>query len=135
MSDPATAPGDVLTNDNTSIALQKLDNLPPAGPKGKDVPVPFRYAYERPFSIAQGDLDKAKLQSVPLKGLIALEPVVKRKRVEDCIRGSDHMDAPPWVVQYAGDNYCLDGHHRMTAHDLLGDESVTAHVVRGKPKS
>lgn len=132
------APGDILADDNRSIALQKLAALG----DGKRVPVPFRYESERPFTLTQADMDQARTETVPLDQLIALEPDVKRKRVRQCITGTrpgaDHMKLKPWLVCYKGggrDRYAiLDGHHRLTAMDLLGQDTVKAHVVQGRPK-
>ena len=137
-AEPDLAPGGVLKDDLRSIALQKLAALPPAGKQGKQIPVPFRYETERPFAIAQPDLDRAKLGTVPLRTLIALEPVVKRKRVAQCIAregpGAEHMRLPLWVVRHGGEDYLLDGHHRATARYLLGEREAQARVVTGHAK-
>lgn len=133
-SAPDLAPGKVLRDDDISIALQKLAALG----DGKRVPVPFRYEPERPFTLTQADMDDAATETVPLDKIIALEPDVKRKRVRQCIEregpGKAHMAQRPWLVCCKGKYYCLDGHHRLTAMDLLGEDTVRANVVQGRPK-
>lgn len=134
MPAPDLAPGKVLRDDDISIALQKLAALG----DGKCVPVPFRYESARPFTLTQADMDDATTETVPLDQLIALEPDVKRKRVRQCIErdgpGKAHMQQKPWLVCCKGKYYILDGHHRLTAMDLLGQDTVRANVVRGRPK-
>lgn len=133
-SAPDLAPGKVLRDDNISIALQKLAALG----DGDEVPVPFRFKNDRPFKLTQADMDDATTETVPLDKLIALEEDVKRKRVEQCIKrkgpGKQHMQQKPWLVCYQGKYYILDGHHRLTAMDLLGVDKVKAHVVQGRSK-
>lgn len=135
MPAPDLAPGRVLRDDDESIALQKLAALG----DGKCVPVPFRYESARPFTLTQADMDDATTETVPLDQLIALEPDVKRKRVRQCIErdgpGKAHMQQKPWLVCCKGKYYCLDGHHRLVARWLLGQDNVRAHVVQGRPKT
>lgn len=136
MPAPDLAPGSVLRDDLQSIALQKLAAL------GKsdhpEVPVPFRCEADRPFKLTQADMGHATTEKVPLDKLVALQPDVQRERVEQCIKrkgpGKKHMQQKPWLACFKDKYYILDGHHRLTAMDLLGQDTVRANVVQGRPK-
>lgn len=86
-------------------------------------------------------IEKAKIRSVPLDKLIAIQHSVKPARVEQYI-DDPNLIAPgtrdkrhgglidyPIVIQQDGKLYCHDGHHRCAASKLLGDKSVEARFI------
>lgn len=88
------------------------------------------------------NVDAAAVLRVPIKGLIATQPTVRRDHVRTFIENPDvvmpgqrsltgqHEDKP---VLYAkgGKAYILDGHHRLTARAMMGYPDTMARVIDG----
>lgn len=120
---------DRADQDAVSLAMQRLAAMPSVGDDGKDVPVPFRYEAAPPFKVRDVDMVGATHAKIPLRGVVALEPVVRRKQVEKDIKRAGAYNRIPWVVKHNGTHYVIDGTHRLTADALLGKDQARVNVV------
>ncbi len=127
------------------VAKRRLDLLPDSVTNhGLRVPLPFtdRVYYKQDFTDAQinNAIRQAPIKTVPIKGLRAIQHSVQRDRVRQYIdnpnlaegKRSD-ADTPadfPVVIQYRGDRYIHDGHHRIVADKLQGIKSAAVRLVK-----
>jgi ParB-like nuclease family protein len=126
------------------MALALLRAIPGSG---ETIPVPLRFIDRAGYQKVIGNremnarIDAAPIHTVPLDSLVAIQHTVLRKQVEHYIetdgrvrRGTKHSDHGgvvdlPIVVRCGGTSYLFDGHHRVTAHKLLGARLVRCRYV------
>jgi hypothetical protein len=103
----------------------------------------FKVADTVPFSLNRemtSEVEKAPVQSVELKGLLATQPWVKRSQVRAFIENpglvmhgqrsmSGTLEDLPVIVQHGGQRFIQDGHHRLAAKRLAGQTVTMARVV------
>jgi hypothetical protein len=128
-------------------ALKRLGKLPVSETgKGAAVPLPYadRANYKKDFTNKQinAAIRHARVETVPIAGLHAIQHSVKADRVAQYIRDPDlrppgdlHPRAGtpvdhPVEIQYKGKRYLHDGHHRTTAAILEGKKRIQARVAR-----
>jgi hypothetical protein len=78
------------------------------------------------FFGALTDSDKLPEADVPMDSLIAMQDRVDPKKVSAIAAAGGAGGKLPVVVRHNGKNYIADGHHRLSAQWLQGEE--TAHV-------
>lgn len=83
----------------------------------------------------------APVTDVPIAGLHSVQEGVYRERVRQYLLHPEMLDQPgrrnrggyttdvPIVVEYQGKRYLHDGHHRVVAARMLGEDTVRARVV------
>lgn len=87
------------------------------------------------FFGALTDSNKLPEAEVPMDSLVAMQDRVDPKKVE-AIRSSDSAGGKlPVVVQHNGKNYIADGHHRLAAQWLDGEEKAKVRVKDLEPVS
>lgn len=114
---------------------------------GVAVPMPFvdRSFYQKDFDTRTINhaIEKAPIKKVPIGELSAIQHSVKAPRVLQYLRDPDRTGAQlgdkhpkantpidhPVVIKYKGKKLLHDGHHRTTAHALMGDKDIEARVV------
>lgn len=85
-------------------------------------------------------VESARVERVPIKGLIATQHAVRRDGVRNFLENpgivrtgqrslSGQLEDLPVVVRAGGSNYIADGHHRLAARMLLGHETAMARVI------
>lgn len=117
--------------------------LPPSA-TGHGVACPFPHADKAAYkggrtnSEINAAIARASLKEVPLDGLRAIQHSVKAaavlKYLDDPSTPSRQRTAfvpvdHPIVVQSGGERFIHDGHHRLTAHFLRGDERAKVRFV------
>lgn len=127
-------------------AKEKLHELPISETaRGKAVPFPFadKSAYKAKFSNQEINqaIASAPKKRVSLTGLHAIQHSVREERVADYIDHPDEIPEGqrhpehrgpidvPVVIQYDGERYIHDGHHRSTAAKLSGEKDIVARFV------
>jgi HK97 family phage portal protein len=130
---------------DADAALQILERLPDAA-AGK-IAVQLPVAANPPYTVTEDDLRDLPTQTVKIQDLTATQPYVFRAHVAHFIRNpkaddeqkeaDDHQsgnvvlaDIPgdkPYVIRAADKEYLYDGHHRITANQLLGVTKVEAY--------
>lgn len=134
-------------------ALNNLNDLEPLHddePNVVKVPFPVeRAAYMRELAPtvarAEAIIDehtfKAPVETLPIDDLVARQRTVRRNHVEEFVRNphlvkpghiapKKHMlDDHPVVVQYKDTLFIHEGHHRLTAAMMRGEEGVKVRVV------
>jgi len=102
------------------------------------MPVPFRVKEihvsltpeeERAVTYARQHNHEAPVQIISLDTLCATQHTVETERVNAFIQKSDLTPRFPVVAQYQGELIIADGHHRLTALKLQGQQTAKAHVV------
>lgn len=128
----------------TEDALRKVDALPRlAGfPRQDRVPHPWPVGSSKAYGgrITKDQALAAEVEDVPLAELTGVQRGVDRRKLRTYVKAGG--DAPegkasdsgyprdlPIVVRCRGKLYVHDGHHRLTAHALLGDRTARARVV------
>lgn len=86
------------------------------------------------FFGALTDPDSLEETEIPLAGLYAMQNRIDPTKV-DAIRASGGGNGTPIVVRYNGKNYIADGHHRLAAAWLDGDETAMVKIKNIGPRS
>lgn len=128
--DPETPDADEVSKNLVGVRGRELEDFDPATDTLK---VPFKYdpaamSYVRPdqvprFLDALTHQDRQELTTVNISDLIALQNRVNRKTVEKYLRKKN--PDPPVIVRMNGALYIADGHDRMAAFWLKGDDAAT----------
>jgi len=110
---------------------------------GDNITHGFRVADEVPWKNAREmtrEVEAAPVQQIELKGLLATEPSVKRGLVRAFVENpqlvppgqrnmAGTLEDLPVVVSHGGRRYIQDGHHRLAAKRLAGQQTALARVV------
>lgn len=118
--------------DAVSVAMEKLAALPDAGGKKGYVAVPFPVTPEPPFALREADWHGSKHTTVDIADLNALEPLVKRAKVARMIQEAGDYSKIPRVCRNGGEDYIVNGHHRLTADYLLGMTKAAVNLLDRK---
>lgn len=128
----------------TEEAIRKAQELPglPEFTRQDRVPHPWPVASSRAYG---GKVEKqqaldAPVEEVPLDRLRGVQRGVRRDKLISYLNSGGDAEPGkasdngyprdlPIVVRTGGRLYIHDGHHRLTAHWLLGDEAAKARVV------
>ena len=113
-------------------ALSRLEILPnpPHVPDGKnpDKLVEIAWYYIKPITVNPNVWDKAELALVDLKDLTATDAYLRRKKLKNHIEAMGQATTPyrsyALVVERDGELIIIDGHHRLMAMWLLGQETA-----------
>lgn len=74
--------------------------------------------------------DTLPLEDVPLdKDIVVTQPTINTGRVLALKGGAGGAGKPLAVVRYQGENYILNGHHRLAVDVLEGRKSIRARVL------
>ena len=110
---------------------------------GDNVAHGFRVADDVPWKNGREmtrEVETAPVQQVELKGLLAIQPSVKRSLVRSFVENpqlvppgqrnmAGTLEDLPVIVSHGGKRYIQDGHHRLAAKRLAGQQSALARVV------
>ncbi len=106
------------------------------------LPYTDRVAYKQDFTDREINdaIRKAAIETIPIQGLRAIQHSVRPERVRQYIDNPNlsageksEAGTPadvPVVVQYQGNRYIHDGHHRIVAAKLLGDHAIKARLAK-----
>ncbi len=133
----APGTGDVLNALNLLRDRQRIGG-------GDSIAHGLEVASEYPCSASRdyGDqIEAAPVEDVPIAGLKATHPSVRRERVREFVENpracpagkrslSGVLEDVPVVFEADGQRYIHDGHHRIAAAKLLGQKTVRARVIR-----
>ena len=109
--------------------LKILPN-PPHVPDGKnpDKLVEIAWQYIEPITVNPNVWDKAELALIELKDLTATDAYLRRKKLKEHIESMGQAMTPyrsyALVVERDGELIIIDGHHRLMAMWLLGQETA-----------
>jgi hypothetical protein len=133
-----------VATSRVEAALRRADALPRLAdfPRQDRVPHPWPVESSRAYGgkVSREQALEAPVEDVPLDRLLGVQRGVDRQKLRGYIEHGG--DAPqgkesdsgyprdlPIVVRTGGELYVHDGHHRLTAHALLGDKTAKARVV------
>jgi len=109
--------------------FQKLNELQ-GTPDPENIPV-------EDYAAARDKLFQSQpVQQLPIKGMIATQPVVNAKTVDrtaDRAKTGEREIKNIYAVHYGNKNFIMDGHHALSAAATLGRDTVGAHVVNIEP--
>ncbi len=105
---------------------------------GLDVATEYPFVASRDY---KNQIEAAPVEDVPLVGIKATQPNVRRERVRDFVENprvvppgkrslSGVLEDVPVLFEADGQRYVQDGHHRIAAAKLLGQTTVRARVIR-----
>lgn len=126
-------------------ALELLRNRQTVG-QGDQVAHGLSYA-DAPYDVRRtwkDEIEQAKVERVPFKGLLATQHTVRRDGVRNFVDNpgivrngqrnlSGVLEDKPVVMRVGGTNYLHDGHHRAAAKIMLGYPDMMARVVELEP--
>ena len=114
-------------------ALSRLKILPnPPGGDENQVETPWKQI--EPITVNPNVWDKAELAVVTLSDLTATDSFLNRKKVKEHIKSMGQALTPyrsyALVIQRGEQQIIIDGHHRLTAQWLLGQETAPVWLAK-----
>ena len=86
----------------------------------------------------KGPWRDAKTEDVPIKKVVALQPIVDREEVKRMVSGdidASASDDPVIAVKVKDKYYLFDGHHRVTAAFYKGEKTIKMDVIEKKTEA
>jgi hypothetical protein len=139
---PRSRRGSYAPGTATTDAQRVLRERQRVGP-GDNVAHGFRMAEDVPWTKSREmtrEVETAPVQQIELAGLLATQPNVKRSLVRSFVENQQlvipgqrnmagTLEDLPVVVSSGGKRYIQDGHHRLAAKRLAGQQTALARVV------
>lgn len=136
----------VAKADVRAQAQDELRDLPTSD-RGYGTEVPFPYAEREAYKQGLSNrgvreaIESAPITRIPIQNLNAIQRTIRARTVREYIEDPDLVPEGtrharhkglvdlPIVVQRGGIRYIHDGHHRLTAAKLRGEDAATVRLV------
>lgn len=95
-----------------------------------DTPAYDRSALDHVFAYDEDDADDFPVETVGLRDVVPTQEDVDPQVILDILRGKrGDIDDPIFLVEFGGELYIRDGHHRAWLREAMGYSDIQAHIA------